>query len=233
MATDLPDIRAIKQAIQQLSRLEREELAEWILNSPAIGTSVAEPALAYGNQRVLTVEEYLELPEAMGRHEYVAGQIFAMNTPLVGHEAIVTNLLSHFSNQLRGGPCRALSSNIAIRMRIDQNDIFYLPDVSIHCEAFTAELRQQQFLTHPRVIVEVLSASTERIDRQEKALNYRRIPALEEYLLVAQRTMEVTIHRRSENWAPTILKAPLDVYQSRAVEVSITLAEIYEGFAWD
>jgi Uma2 family endonuclease len=223
-------IQELHQAIRELSRREREELAEWILNSPSFEIRVEEPALAYGGRRLLTVEEYLDLEEDVAiRHEYVAGQIFAMSNPLIRHEVIAVNLLFHFQTQLRGGPCKALSSHTKVRMQVDRNDIFYMPDLAVVCGPLTDEVLNQQFLTDPCVVVEVLSASTEAIDRREKALNYRHIPSLEEYLLVAQRTMEVTIHRRSENWIPQVLTAPQDVYESRAAEVNITLADIYEG----
>ncbi len=226
----LTDIQSIQQAIRRLSRIEREDLAEWILNSQVFDVGIKEPALAYGGQRLLTVEEYLALEEDIAvRYEYVAGQIFAMSNPLIRHEIIAANLLVRFQNQLQGGPCKALSSHTKVRMQVNRDDIFYMPDMSVFCGPFTEEMLDQQYLAHPCVVVEVLSASTEAIDRREKALNYRHIPSLEEYLMVAQRTMEVTILRRSDNWVPLILTAPGDVYESSAVEVNITLADIYEG----
>jgi Uma2 family endonuclease len=111
------DIQAIKQAIRQLSRIDRETLAEWILDASIFEPRVEETALAYGGPRRLTVEEYLELDGEDGvRYEYVAGQIFAMSTPLIRHGVIATNLLVHFQDQLRGGPCRAWPSNPAVRL---------------------------------------------------------------------------------------------------------------------
>ncbi len=223
------DTQAIQQAIRQLPRREREELAEWILNAPDTERAVAETALAYGGPRYLTVEEYLDLDGGLTRYEYVAGQIFAMASPLNRHEMIVANLLGHFFKQLHGSPCRAWSSNAKVRLSVDREDIFYMPDVMVACGPFTDTVLSEQYLTNPCVVVEVLSASTEAIDRREKALNYRRLPTLEEYLLVAQRSMAVTVFRRSENWSPQILTAPQDVFESRAVEVNIALADIYDG----
>jgi Uma2 family endonuclease len=163
------------------------------------------------------------------RYEYVAGQIFAMTTPLIRHGVIATNLLVHFQEQLRGGPCRASPSNTAVRLQVNREDIFYIPDVMVACGPLTDKILDAQYLTNPCVVVEVLSASTEAIDRREKALNYRYLPSLEEYLLVAQRSMEVTVFRRSEGWTPRVLTAPQDVFESRAVEVKLALADIYEG----
>jgi Uma2 family endonuclease len=229
MTLVLADIQSIQQAIRQLSRREREELAEWILNAPDAVPGVAETALAYGGRRYLTVEEYLNLDGGLIRYEYVAGQIFAMASPLNRHEMIATNLVGHFHNQLRGSPCRAWSSNAKLRLQVNREDIFYMPDVMIACGPFTDEMQNERYLTNPCVIVEVLSASTEGIDRREKALNYRQLPSLEEYLLVAQRSMEVTVFRRSENWSPEVFSAPHEMFESRAVEANIALADIYDG----
>ena len=93
----------------------------------------------------------------------------------------------------------------------------------------TAEALDLPYLTEPRLIVEVFSPVTEDIDRREKLLNYRRIPSLEEYVLVAQRTLEVIIFRRCDNWNPTVLISPDDVVESHSVELSVSLEEIYEG----
>jgi Uma2 family endonuclease len=230
MTTIQADMQALRQAIKLLSRREREELAEWILNSPDIEFGVAETALPYGGRRYYTVEEYLRFEdESSERHEYVAGYIFAMSPPLIRHEMITTNLLVHFQNQLRGTPCRAFTSNTKLRLRVAQDDVFYMPDVLVACGPFTEEVQDAKWLTDPCVVIEVLSPSTEAIDRREKALNYRHIPSLEEYILIAQRSMEVTVFRRSDNWRPLVLTAPEDVFESRAIEVNIALANIYEG----
>jgi Uma2 family endonuclease len=230
MTISQTEMQAVKQALRQLSRVERADLAEWILDASGFELRVEETALAYGAPRRLTVEEYLDLDENGGvRYEYVAGQIFAMSTPLIRHEAIAANLLAHFHNQLRGGPCRAWGSHTKVRLQVDRDDIFYLPDIMVACGPFTDKILDGKYLTNPRVVVEVLSASTEAIDRREKVLNYRYLPSLEEYLVVAQRSLEVTVFRRSENWSPLVLTAAEDVFESRVVEVKISLADIYDG----
>lgn len=227
-ATDA-DIRAIQQAIQKLTRIQREDLAEWILNSADFAEKVGETALPYGEPKHLTVEEYLRLEEESAlRHEYIAGQIFAMSSAMLRHEVIVGNLLASFHSQLRGGPCVAFPSNAKVRLRIERDDIFYLPDVMIACGPFTEEALNQRYLTDPCVVIEVLSPSTEVIDRREKAINYRHLSSLEDYVLIAQRSMEVTLFRRTDNWVPQVLAAPEDVLELRSVELNVSLREIYE-----
>jgi Uma2 family endonuclease len=77
--------------------------------------------------------------------------------------------------------------------------------------------------------VEVLSPSTGRIDRAEKLLNYRVLASLEEYVLIAQRTLEVTIHRRSERWAPAVVTDLDATAEFRSIGVNLPLNVIYAG----
>jgi Uma2 family endonuclease len=231
MTTTQADISTIKQAIRQLTRDQREDLAEWILNSADFGYPVSETAVAWGPEprRLLSVEEYLQMESGAVRYEYIAGEIFAMSAPVLRHEVIVANLLANFHAQLRGGPCKVFSSNAAVRLQVDQSDIIYLPDVTVACGPFSEDALNLQYLTNPCVVVEVLSPATEATDRREKALNYRHAPSLEEYVLIAQRSPNVTLYRRSDDWKPTVLMEPDAVLEFRAAEVNMTLADIYEG----
>ena len=52
-------------------------------------------------------------------------------------------------------------------------------------------------VTNPTVIIEVLSDSTERYDREEKFGYYRHLASLQEYVLVAQDEVAVEVYRRA------------------------------------
>jgi Uma2 family endonuclease len=88
---------------------------------------------------------------------------------------------------------------------------------------------EKYFLRNPKVIIEVLSPSTEGTDRREKFMNYRRIPTLEEYILIAQDTPEVTIYRRSTDWKPTILTTLEAVGEIQSIDLSLPVAQVYDG----
>src|ERR1700733_13285023 len=114
---------SIRQAVRQLTRAQREELAEWMLNLADFGDRIAEAAIPWGDsetRRFVSVEEYLQMEEGITRHEYGAGEIFAMASPSVRHQIIVGNLTFRLFARLRGGPCQALTA--ALRLRIDTND---------------------------------------------------------------------------------------------------------------
>lgn len=220
----------IQQLIRRLTRFEREQLAEWILTGADFDDRVGEAAADYAKSlegQYLTVEEYLRMEEASPlRHEYVAGQIFAMSGATLRHKAIIDSLLLSVAPQLRGGPCRALSDGVKLRLRLDREEIFYYPDFMVACGP---QEMSSYFVATPRLVVEVLSPSTELIDRREKALNYRGVPSLEEFALVAQRSQEVTLYRRSEDWSPITLRGPDAVVEFRSIGLTLPLERIYEG----
>jgi len=223
-------IEQIQESIRQLSNSGREIIADWLRDFLVEEDyRVAEPAAAYGapvKHNLMSIEEYLEFEEGSPiRHEYVAGEIFAMSGGSIEHELIGGNLFAAFHAHLRGSPCKSFQNNFKLHLQANESRFFYYPDVMVACGPI-ADIR---FCTNPRLIVEVLSPSTERTDRREKASNYRQIPALEEYALVAQRTAQVTIYRRSQHWAPLILSSLEETAEFRSIELSLPLGQIYEG----
>jgi Uma2 family endonuclease len=175
----------------------------------------------------LSVEDYLAYEaEARLRSEYIAGEIFAMTGASREHNIITGNLFSAISNHLRGGPCQAFVSDFKVRMKNGMDHIFYYSDVMVACGR---EGIEKYYLTNPKLIVEVLSPSTESIDRREKALHYRQIPTLEEYVLVAQESREVTIYRREHCWEISTVTALEASVEFRSIGLSLPLGAIYEG----
>ena len=219
----------IKQAILQLSPAERESIAIWLSDGADSGYAAGEPAAAYANEPVthlLTTDEYLEYEHTADvRHEFVAGTIHAMTGVSRSHQRIVGNLLLAFGPHLRGGPCKTYFVEFKLRLKAGHDDIFYYPDVMVACghEGMT-----EYYLQHPKLIIEVLSPSTEQIDRREKALNYRHIATLEEYVLVAQDRPYVELQRRTDNWQPTLVTSLDATAEFDSIGLSLQLTQIYE-----
>jgi Uma2 family endonuclease len=224
----------VKQAVRALSRGERTQLLDWMAVELNIGLFVTEPPMAYGavalERDFYSIEEYLELEEkSTMAYEYVAGQIYAMAEPSQTHGIIVDNLLVRLKAHVHGGPCRAHSAERRILFECRGDDIAYRPDVWVGC----GEKRNSGgvVIGEPRLVIEVLSPSTARTDRREKAINYREIPSLEECVLVAQKNAQVTIYRRSEEWRRVVLDSPEGALELRSVGLVLSIAQIYEGVA--
>lgn len=172
----------------------------------------------------LSIAEYLQQEQhADVRHEYVDGYMFAMAGGTKAHNQITVNIVSAIRPHLRNTPCRVYSSD----MKVATNNCFYYPDVVISCRSKeeTADL----YLTQPCLIVEVLSASTEHIDKREKLLAYQSIASLESYLIVAQDKPWVEHYQRSAMGTWTLdTYAEQSVISFSCINLDMKLSEIYE-----
>lgn len=233
----------IKAAIQKLSGPDRQTLHSWLAttspgaddhssahDADVLYDRVAEPAKVYrepAEHRWLSVDQYLEFEaKSERRHEYIDGVVYAMAGANEKHELVKGNLFAAIHGHLRGGPCKAYSSDFKVRLQIDRKDIFYYPDVMVAC---SREGVASHYLHYPILIVEVLSPSTESIDRREKLLSYKQIGTVEEYALVCQEAAQITIYPRAANWVPRIQTGPDEIVAFQSIGLSLPLAQIYEG----
>ncbi|MCA0455896.1 MAG: Uma2 family endonuclease [Chloroflexi bacterium] len=150
--------------------------------------------------KFVTPEEYLRLERASEeKHEYFRGEIFAMSGASREHNLIAQNTSRHLGNQLDNQPCEVYQSDM--RVKIPSTELYTYPDVVVVCGTPEFEDTQLDTLLNPTVIIEVLSASTEKYDRGRKALFYRRIASLQEYVLIAQDNAQVEHYQRqSDQW---------------------------------
>lgn len=143
---------------------------------------------------LLSVEEYLRLElNSPVRHEYVAGAVYALAGTTRRHNRITGNIYRRLADAAEGGPCRV--SVEAVRLRV-RSDVFYYPDVMVACGP---EPQDPYVEDAPCLVVEVLSPSTESVDRREKLFLYRQLPSLESYLIVDAERPRIERHWRDES----------------------------------
>ena len=175
----------------------------------------------------LSVDDYLSGEQLSDiRHEYVDGVVYAMAGTSDVHNIIAGNFFASFHAHLRGGKCRPFMSDVKARLQLGAKQIFYYPDIMVACDPRDTNAFFKDF---PKVIVEVLSESTERADRSEKFWNYTQIPTLEEYLLASQTKKEVTVFRRSQQWKPEVLYLPDQELHLPSLSFKTPLHVIYDG----
>ena len=223
----------VKSLILRLRQPEQRQLAAWLTESLPDGWQVAEPAARYGaaaeNADTFTVEEYLALEEGSSiRHEYAAGQIYAMSEPLRRHKRIAGNVFAAIHAHLRGKPCQPYMEKTRVNIKAHGADYYYYPDVVVGCGEVPREDEEDPPEEY-RLVVEVMSRSTERIDRREKALIYRELPSIEEIILISRKPMLVTIYRRTEDWAPLVLASLEQELELKSIGLALPLRRIYEG----
>lgn len=143
----------------------------------------------------LSPQEYLELERSSPlRHEYADGEIFAMAGGTLEHSAVAANVLGELRSALRGRGCRVLTSDMRIKIAAARRYVY--PDGAVVRSRPEFEDDQRDTLLNPRVVVEVLSDSSEAYDRGDKFAQYRTLPSLEEYVLASQKAPRIEVFTR-------------------------------------
>ncbi len=141
----------------------------------------------------LGTEEYL-LWESLQpkKHEYVAGDIFAMGGASRRHVTLSGNLFAGLDEALSGTPCRVYMADMKIEVATKR--CFFYPDVFVTCHP--DDHRAELAMHHPLLIAEVLSPSTAAYDRGGKFIAYRSLPSLKEYLLIDPDQQQLELFRK-------------------------------------
>jgi Uma2 family endonuclease len=177
----------------------------------------------------ISEEEYLRLEAASRfKSEFVSGHIYAMTGASLRHNVIALNMATNLRAHLRGSPCRAFMSDA--KLRVAKFNSYYYPDVMVTCDPRYQRVSSgDSMIESPRLIVEVLSTSTEATDRREKLQAYRSLPSLLEYVLVSQESAAIEIHRRQGDIGWQIITlSPGDPVEFSSVELTTDFAALYD-----
>jgi Uma2 family endonuclease len=129
--------------------------------------------------------------EQPDRHEFHGGEVFAMTGGRRSHGCVVGNLVRHLGNLLAGSPCRAFSESMKVQIG---QDTVLCPDVFVTCDK--ADLATDQLFVAPKLVIEVLSPSTQSCDRSQKLALDRRLTSLQAYVLIDPETRRVEAFRK-------------------------------------
>jgi Uma2 family endonuclease len=160
-----------------------------------------------------------------GRNEFHRGEVFAMVGGRRGHSRIIANLVRHLGNHLDGSPCQVFSEGM--KVQIGDDTVVY-PDVFVTCDK---QFRfDEQVITEPVLVVEVLSPATQGHDRSAKFAFYRRLPSLREYALIDPDTRRVEVFRPGQDGHWTLFDmSDAAVLELASVGLRIVLPEVFQG----
>lgn len=188
--------------------------------------------------RKMSEAEYLALePEAGVRYEYIDGEIYAMSGASTNHTEIASGLFGSLDRRLDPQACRAYNPDLRVSYNARQN--YYYPDVTVVCgPAHTIPELTLMTITNPTLIVGVLSPSTEQVDRGVKWRDYRAIPSLQEYILVAQDEPLVEQFVRQTGtpkvrWLFEVTTGLDKAITLPSLNITIPMAEIYRRVTFD
>jgi Uma2 family endonuclease len=177
-------------------------------------------------QPKLTLDEFLAWENAQPeKHEFHRGEVFAMVGGRRSHGRVVSNLNRRLSEALDGSPCQVFTEGM--KVQIAEDTVLY-PDVFVTCDK--ADLATEMIFRAPTLVVEVLSPSTQAYDRSQKFSLYRRIPALQEYILVDPDTRRVEAFRRGADglWVLHDM-SEASAMEAASVGCTVPLAEVFDG----
>ena len=182
-------------------------------------------------QHNMSVQEYLDgEPLSDIRHEYLAGQVYAMAGAGERHNRITLNIAFHLRTITRGTPCGVYVNDM--KLRVIKHDSFYYPDVMTTCHPRDT---QSLYKEYPSLVVEVLSPSTEVIDRREKLIAYRNLASMRHYLIVWQEEKRVEWHSRNaqDGWGVTVLDGSghMDIALND-LHIQLSPLDVYEDVKW-
>lgn len=136
----------------------------------------------------MTLAEFLVWEELQPeRHEFYRGETYAMVGGTARHNRVILNLASRIGDRLDGTLCQVFAENMKVQLA---EGVLY-PDVMVTCGKAVAG--DEQTITDPKLVIEVLSPSTKGYDKRDKFILYRTLASLREYVLIdpAKRQVEV------------------------------------------
>lgn len=186
----------------------------------------------------MTEEQYLALDDATdGKYEFYDGYAIMLRPPSsiyderamvdvaegnLAHAALCVRLASLLDQALTEGPCIAYSSDARLNMGTGRQ--YFYPDLSVACS--DPGKPPKKILTQPIVVIEVLSPTTEKYDRDTKLASYKALPSLMEYMLVGSQAREIVVYRRENDWQPYHYQSG-DVVELKSIGVSFPFDAIY------
>ena len=180
--------------------------------------------------RYLTVDEWRELERANPdvKYEYIDGQVYLMSVGSLAHSRIGSNTVRALEDALRSQPCYVYNSDASVRLSETR---YTYPDISVSCDPRDQPTTEQVQVQAPRVVVEVLSDSTEGKDRIRKANYYHAYPTIQEYVLIATKYQAVEVQRRAGDEWTLHLFGPGDEIELVSIDVRFPLSILYRGTA--
>ncbi len=177
--------------------------------------------------RRLSYTAYLELEQETGvKHEFVAGEVFAMSGGTADHALIASRLILELGVRLRGTPCRPFTSDWKIWLAHADEAVY--PDVSVICGPIDRPPHDPNAATNPVLVAEVLSPTTKDRDLGSKARAYHGLPALQHLLLIHADRAQVELQTRAADGTWTLRSfGPGEALPLRALGIDLPVDELY------
>jgi Uma2 family endonuclease len=200
--------------------------------------------IANVNRIFMSPTEYLVWEEEQPfRYEYLNGEIYAMTGGTLSHNQVAINLATMLRTFFRGKGCRIFINDV--KVQVSTKGPYFYPDLVVTCDRDDFRLppgdqkASLKLISHPRLIIEVLSPGTEGYDRGEKFQRYRQMPSLQEYIIIDPRQIAIECYRLNDRhkWelTPYFSKDLTDptMVEFPCIEFECSIASIYEDVEFE
>jgi Uma2 family endonuclease len=182
--------------------------------------------------RIYSVEEYFEIENHSEiRHEFEAGLLIPMPGETLNANEIAGNISASLRRELRKNGFRIFTHDI--RTIVHERKLYRYPDVVVSASNTIKDIRN---VTEPVLVVEVLSESTEDIDRNKKFRQYTALPSLQYYLMIHQDMALIEFYQRKENsktFEFNFFDRLSETINLPVLGTSISMEDIYEGIEFE
>ena len=173
----------------------------------------------------MSSDEFLAWDVAQSvRHEFVAGEVFAMAGGEDKHDTVAQNVMMALRAHLDGTGCKVYTSDV--KLRVEAANSYFYPDVMVTCS--TTDHADALVKSQAKLVVEVLSPATAAFDRGDKFAAYRLLPTLQEYLLIDTDKRRCDLYRRGADGLWVLHPVEVgDPVQLNSVALGITAQQLF------
>lgn len=173
---------------------------------------------------IIEPEEYLLLDRNSKekRYEYFDGELRMLAGGSTYHSRILANLTIAVGRSLDNSPCSIYSSDI--RLQLSESRYVY-PDLTVSCDQRDQEL--DDMICYPQIVVEVLSPSTEAVDRGRKFIYYQECSTIQEYVMVESQSIRIEVYHREEDGWKLHTYGPGDIVKLDSLAIQFPVDSIY------
>jgi Uma2 family endonuclease len=181
-----------------------------------------------------TLDEYYALEaEGEARYEYWDGAILCMSGGSEQHAQLSENMFYLLRTKLRGSGCFSKASETPIKT--PKWPPYRYPDASVYCGKPVYEKDNGiAVLLNPTLVIEVLSPATAWLDHGKKKEAYQDLLSLQQYLLIAQHEVLLTLYTRlGDKWQRQDFTDIDSILPLVSINCELALRDIYEDVTFE
>lgn len=174
----------------------------------------------------IAVEDYLLIDEQSthAHYEYLDGELRMLAGGSPRRAAIIANLTVAIGSFLKGSTCWLYNSDV----RLQLTEATYVhPDLTVSCDQRDHE--SEDVIKYPLLVIEVLSPSTEAIDKIKKLAYYQECPTIQEYIMVDSQSIHLEVYHREHDGWKFRAYGPGSIVRIDSLNVSFPIDDLYQG----